>query len=171
MASGIGARVPAHCTGVGKAILAYLNTDDLASLYPVENLPTLTTYSISTRGELLADLERTRLRGYAIDDRESSEEVQCIAAAVFGADGNVAAGLSIAVPVARMSPSRLEELAVLVLASARDLSTQLGHHEKVSVGPSHQDGLRSGSPTPAFDARSEARQPLTVQPELVKDAE
>jgi DNA-binding IclR family transcriptional regulator len=59
----------AHCTASGKAILAYLNEDEVKRITR-EKLPSFTINTITTWAELIQDLTITRQRGFAIDNKE-----------------------------------------------------------------------------------------------------
>ncbi|MBP7707000.1 MAG: IclR family transcriptional regulator [Candidatus Aminicenantes bacterium] len=69
-----------HCTGLGKAILAFLPEDELTDI--LEHLPLVgrTRNSITEKRELLADLKRVRVRGYATNDEEYINGLITIAA-------------------------------------------------------------------------------------------
>jgi DNA-binding IclR family transcriptional regulator len=83
IASEIGRRLPASCTALGKAALASLPHEELASrLRGVEQLPTLTSRSHRQVASLLDDLDEVRQRGYAVDDEETSEGILCLGVAV-----------------------------------------------------------------------------------------
>jgi IclR family transcriptional regulator, blcABC operon repressor len=80
LAAGIGRRMPAPCTGLGKAMLAQLDTDEVAArVSTLPAFPVLTPRSLRNLAELLDDLDRVRERGYAIDDEENSVGVVCYA--------------------------------------------------------------------------------------------
>src|SRR4051794_27400699 len=82
LASAIGRRLPANCTAMGKAALASLPQPDLTRrLQGVRWLPTMTAKSIRTTDALLAELERVRADGYAMDDEETAEGVVCFGVA------------------------------------------------------------------------------------------
>jgi len=72
-----------HCTGLGKAILAYLPDDELATL--LEHMPLVgrTRNSITDKRALLADLKGVRARGYATNDEEYINGLITIAAPFF----------------------------------------------------------------------------------------
>ncbi|MGA9598229.1 MAG: IclR family transcriptional regulator [Acidimicrobiia bacterium] len=83
LASEIGRRLPATCTALGKAALASLPHDELdRRLVDAEPLPVLTPRSHRTVTALLADLEKVRKRGYAIDDEETAPGIVCYAVAL-----------------------------------------------------------------------------------------
>jgi DNA-binding IclR family transcriptional regulator len=103
-ASRIGQRLPAHATGLGKAMLALLDDDDIASRCPQE-LPRVTPRTVGTRKDLMGLLAEVRTRGYSLESEESTPGVCCIGAAVMGPDGPL--GLSITVPVQRAHADEL----------------------------------------------------------------
>lgn len=79
----IGRRVPANCTGGGKAMLAAIGIADLdRRLSSLKSLPTLTDRSLSSPAVLRRELDVIRARGYATDDEEVLPGVTCVAAAV-----------------------------------------------------------------------------------------
>lgn len=126
--SGIGQRLPASCTGIGKALLSALSTDAIDALYPdPDNLPVMTGRSITNLASLKEDLARARERGFATEDGESTPGLHCAAAVVRDVEGNVVAAISTSVPEARWGMHAEEEWAAPVLAAARQLSAQLGH--------------------------------------------
>jgi IclR family transcriptional regulator, blcABC operon repressor len=87
LASEIGGRMPAVCTGLGKAMLAALDPRIVEDrLRHVPFFPALTPNSIHTSAELTAELDRVRARGYAIDDEENTIGIVCYAVALRGHD-------------------------------------------------------------------------------------
>ena len=119
---------PCHCTGVGKAALAFQPADVIDKVIRM-GLKAYTRNTLTERDRLLADLEVTRGRGYAIDDGEVEIGVRCVAAPIRSAGGTVIAGLSVSGPEKRMTVLRLEELAPTVMAYARSISQRLGFRE------------------------------------------
>jgi IclR family acetate operon transcriptional repressor len=119
VASRIGTVMPAHCTSVGKALLATLSEPALRSLYRSARVTPLTAYSITQRSELLSQLEETRTVGYARNRNESELGVGSVSAAVRDSRGRAVAGISIAVPLVRMADDRWEELAADVVSAAK----------------------------------------------------
>jgi IclR family acetate operon transcriptional repressor len=104
IASRVGAFLPAHCVGLGKALLATLSPDELHHLYPGDELRTLTDRSLKTRAELERQLEKIRRQGYAKSRGESDEGVGSLAVAVLDRRGVARAAISISAPVTRISP-------------------------------------------------------------------
>lgn len=85
LTSTIGGRNPAHCTGVGKLLLAYRlpTRDQVAEWAAVAGLARRTPRSRCTVDDLHHDLEVTRQRGFATDDQENEEGVNCLALPVY----------------------------------------------------------------------------------------
>lgn len=129
MASRIGARMPAHRTAVGKAMLAHSPpdlTDDVleTGLWPVTGT-TITDPEVFRR-----ELDKIRGRGYAIDDRENEPEVRCVAAPVFDHNDDVAAAISVSALASQLPAARVRELGPEVAQVAAAVSADLGarHH-------------------------------------------
>lgn len=128
MVSAAGRRLPAHCTSVGKMLLASLPAQELDARLDGLELTGMTPDSITDERELRAALAVVRERGVAVEHRESNPDVSCVAAPVRDRSGRVVAALSVSVPMIRWSEEREEELAALAVEGAEDLSGRLGHH-------------------------------------------
>jgi IclR family acetate operon transcriptional repressor len=85
LSSSIGGRNPAHCTAVGKLLLAHVLTEDKAVRAWVrkEKLERRTDQTITTADRLCAELATIRTQGYATDNQENEQGVNCIALPVF----------------------------------------------------------------------------------------
>jgi DNA-binding IclR family transcriptional regulator len=128
LVSAVGTRLPAHCTAVGKMLLASLSDLELATLYKGHRrLLGMTSRSITSVKQLARELSETRKRGFAYDDCESNEDARCVAAPVYNRDETPYAAMSITVPVTRMDTKRITELAQTVQAGAKSLSRRLGY--------------------------------------------
>ncbi|MGG5258247.1 IclR family transcriptional regulator [Phycicoccus avicenniae] len=106
IASRTGGRVPAHATGVGKAILAYSSAATVRARVEA-GLPRLTARTIVTPGGLTRELRKIRSTGMALDLEEANAGVSCVAAPVFGANHKVRAGLSVTGPTGSVDPGTL----------------------------------------------------------------
>lgn len=95
MYSRIGNRAPLHCTGVAKAIVAFLRPEDQERIASTIDYVVHTDNTIASPDEYFADLRATVERGYAIDHLEHEPWVNCIAAPVFEASGEVIGSVSI----------------------------------------------------------------------------
>lgn len=127
MHSWVGKRSPAHCSSMGKALLAGLRQDEVIARYPDPALPARTGNTITSRDELLRCLAEARVRGYATDREELEPHLCCVAAPVFGRDGTVVASVSISGPASRLlDEAVLTTLSAEIQATARQVGTRLG---------------------------------------------
>lgn len=92
--SRLGGRMPAYCTGVGKALLAFGPPEQLAAVLAA-GLPRRTPRTVIAPGLLHSELAAIRRRGIAEEHEESAPGVACVAAPVLGPDGYAVAALSI----------------------------------------------------------------------------
>lgn len=128
MVSAAGRRLPAHCTSVGKMLLASLPEAELAARIPDDaDLIAMTPNSITDPAVLRAELAGIRENGIAVEYRESNPDVSCVAAPVRDRSGRVVAALSISVPMIRWSDERHADLIRFAAKGAVDLSERLGH--------------------------------------------
>jgi DNA-binding IclR family transcriptional regulator len=127
MASRIGRRNPAHCTSVGKAIMAFLPESETDDILRQHGLKRLTPKTITTPAELKAELKTIRDRGYSIDNEENEEGVRCIGAAVLDHSGRPIAAISISAPSFRLPMDKVPAVAASVCRAATALSQESGY--------------------------------------------
>lgn len=125
LVSTVGSQVPAHCTALGKMLLASLPDDELERRVAHVSLEQLTSASITDFEALKDNLAEVRRRGYAWEDGESNDEVACIAAPVRDAEGQVVAAMSVSAPITRTTGRRDALLDTLTQGADR-LSASLG---------------------------------------------
>lgn len=131
----VGAAALAHTTAAGKAILAFGPPEDVEGLFGRrDGLERLTPRTLTTVEAFIEDLERTKRRGYAIDNEEHEEGVSCIAAPVLGPDGLPRAAISISAPTPRIINADTGELGALLREHADRISAALGAQELDGVG-------------------------------------
>jgi len=141
MHSWVGKRSPAHCSSIGKALLAGLKPDELTARYPGPELEARTPATITSLDALRENLDQVRVLGYAEDLEELEPHLCCIAAPVFGRDGAVVASISISGPASRLrDPSTRATATDAIRATASLISARLGAPTRFS-GPktSHTD--------------------------------
>jgi IclR family acetate operon transcriptional repressor len=122
VSSRVGGRMPAHCTGVGKALLAFGPPERLAKVVDA-GLSRLAPRTIVAPGLLLTELAAIRERGVALEREESAVGITCVAAPVLDADGTAIAAISITGWINRLDPDRL---APAVRTAALGVSRVLG---------------------------------------------
>jgi IclR family KDG regulon transcriptional repressor len=119
----IGRRQPLHCTALGKVLLSFMQPEQVQDFLKNRELERLTENSITSRQELLAQLESIRVRGYALDLEETEIGICCVAAPIKQGDGHVVAAISVSGPATRMKMKGLEEyLCNEVLSTAKRIS-------------------------------------------------
>src|SRR5882762_2638039 len=123
----IGSRLPAYCTSLGKAMLAFMPDDEIDRLYasPAE-LPPRTKGTITTLARLKSELAAIRRRGYAVDQEETTEGIVCIGSPILGADGRPEAAISLAGLSAGMPVATIESLGRTVARAASQVSGARG---------------------------------------------
>lgn len=141
-----GSRLPLHATGVGKALLAFADSDFLRE-YLHHPLDRPTAYSIVEPGRLRRELSAVRRRGYAVTCEEMTLGSCSVAAPVLDADGTALAAVGVVVHTTRVEPSRL---APPVEAAAKGIAAQLaGPDDNLSQAPTYhvapQPGPRQAS--------------------------
>ena len=126
LVSNIGRRLPAHATGLGKALLAALPDEYIDALYARRQLTVLTAHTISSVNQLKAELILTRERGYAHDNQESAEGLQCLAAPIFDHTGQAIAAISVSFLSARAKPDHFQCVLASVTSAAKAISERMG---------------------------------------------
>jgi IclR family acetate operon transcriptional repressor len=119
----VGRRAKPHTTAVGKAILATKPEADVRDLLNRTGMERRTDTTITTPAEFLADLERIRQRGYALDDGEQELGVRCVAVMVPDAPRPMA--LSMSGPLTRMSDEVVAAAAPILHEAAAEIGAEL----------------------------------------------
>ncbi|MBC7098396.1 IclR family transcriptional regulator [Candidatus Bipolaricaulota bacterium] len=122
----IGRLVPAHCTALGKVLLAY-NPEEEARVMERGELPKLTPHTISDPGALKAELARVREVGYSLDDEEFHEGNFCVAAPVRNYRGTVVAAISVSLAKSRLDHEPKEKFVQAVVSGADTISRAMGY--------------------------------------------
>lgn len=123
----LGQRESAHCTGLGKALLADLAPKELRAIVAARGLARRTARTITTVEGLLAHLRLVRAQGYAVDDQEAYDGLRCVAAPVRDARGRVIAAVSVSGLALEFTEEALPRVIAEVREAARGVSARLGH--------------------------------------------
>lgn len=121
----VGARLPAHATGLGKALLCGLSTEELAELYTDYEFEAFTESTLTSIEALQADISEARKRGWAEDKGEFILGIRCIAMPVRARSGDVVASISVSVPTNRFTEEHQRSTLELLGAAATSLSERL----------------------------------------------
>jgi len=126
MITRIGASNPVHCTSVGKAILAFLPEERINDIVRRTRFERFTNRTISTPEALRAEIEKTRRRGYAVDDEELEEGLRCIAVPLLDAQRFPVAAISVSGPSFRVTAQKLPSIANHLLQCVRGIAQDMG---------------------------------------------
>lgn len=122
----VGFRFPAHCSAVGKAILAHLPWERAHEILEEQGMKKFTPNTIATPEELRGELQRVREQGYAYDLEEAELELRCVGAPIRDHTGEVVASMSLAVPAYRFEDCK-EYYRTLIVSTTREVSKNLGY--------------------------------------------
>lgn len=122
----VGVVRPAHCTALGKVILASLRPDQLERFLERVDMKPSTEKSITSVAELTREIAEVRRTGVAYDDGEFNLEVRCAAVPVKDFTGQVVGALGISGPIWRMSNQALKDRAKMLQAAAERLAKGFG---------------------------------------------
>jgi IclR family pca regulon transcriptional regulator len=106
----IGSRLPAYCTSMGKAILAFLPEEEAQSKIKKMDLKPITPYTITNKKELWKDIKLTKKRGYATNNQELTLGLMTMAVPIFKEDKKVEAALGLSFPYHRIQGNNLESV-------------------------------------------------------------
>ncbi|HWO62544.1 MAG TPA: IclR family transcriptional regulator [Umezawaea sp.] len=127
MYSRVGRRAPLHCTAVAKVLLSDLPEAKRREVAESMEYPRLTANTITDATAYLAELDRVRERGYAMDNSEHEDFIHCIGAPIRGSRGEVVAAVSMSVPKVMLDFEGLLALVPNLLATARAASIECGY--------------------------------------------
>lgn len=126
MVSRIGGPVPAHCTGQGKALLAFSPQEKVEKIIGYYGMTKYTPNTITTLDNLLLELERIRQNGYAIDNSEHEKHIKCIAVPLLNKE-KIEAAISITGVAAEFVDEKKANEYLRLLKSTRDgIKEELG---------------------------------------------
>lgn len=122
LASHVGARLPAYATGIGKALLSQLPTEEVRARYADVTFQQYTGTTLPGLDALLDELSAIRERGYAIDHGEYTEGVFCIAFPLRERPDGVGAAISVSIPEVRKTDELIADTIDALGQAARNIS-------------------------------------------------
>lgn len=125
-ATGMGHCLPAHCSSVGKVILANRAWDEVQQILLERGMTALTSNTITTVEAFKAEMAQVAAQGYAYDSEETAEELCCVGAPIRDHSGAVVAALSLSVPSYRFAHAK-EQYRLAVVSATRQISENLGY--------------------------------------------
>jgi DNA-binding IclR family transcriptional regulator len=142
MASHIGRRLDLHCTGVGKALLAYLPEDEIGRLRMSRAWARHNENTIVFNKKLQAELEHIRKAGYSFDNEEDEIGFRCVGAPVFENNRTVIAAISVAGTTTQITGNTLDSLARTVKDTADEISRRFSDPVSNAVGERQDENWR-----------------------------
>ena len=115
---------PAYCTGVGKAMLAFLADDALHRALERQSFHPFTPHTLDSRERLVAELAAIRDRGFAFDREEHEPGIICVALPILTRGGRVMGGLSVTSTTARSTLDGLAGLAPQIRETAARIAAE-----------------------------------------------
>ncbi len=112
---------PAYCTGIGKAMLAFLSQERLKAALDRQAFHRHTAKTLTSRRALCDDLRRIRERGYAFDDEEHEPSIICVAVPILSSEGAVIGGLSMTTTTSAGSLQGLEQMVPKLRQAAKGI--------------------------------------------------
>lgn len=124
IASAIGQSMPVNTTSLGKAMLAAMSDADYERVLATLDWERRTERSITDPRAFRQEIERTRERGFAIDDRENESSITCVGSALVDGTGTVVGAISVAGP-SYVVDSRIDEFGRLCQGAAMTIRALL----------------------------------------------
>lgn len=121
----VGRRLDVNCTGVGKAIAAFLSSEQFAQVITAQRFARHNENTIVTVGGLKRELAKVREEGYAVDDEEDELGVRCIGVPVLDDHQRAIAAISLAGTIEQIPLERVRTLAKALKQASSDISLQL----------------------------------------------
>jgi IclR family acetate operon transcriptional repressor len=144
--SRVAGRMPAHCTAIGKALLAFAPPQVLGAILE-SPMPALTPHTITLPRLLLDQLTIVRKTGIAVDSEESALGLYCVASPVMDRDGNAVAAVSLSARKVAIDPARvgaavrMTAMGVSRVIAAKGV-TKIANGHLAPTGPRGSDRMR-----------------------------
>lgn len=124
----LGPRVPAYCSGIGKAVLSALSADSLDDYIDGVRLSSFTRHTITQKDALRKEIEASRIRGYALDNEEFLMGVACIAVPIIDHTAQPVASISVSGGPDYLKNKNLAAHTKKLKQTASEISRYMGHY-------------------------------------------
>lgn len=125
--SDIGTRLPMHCSGLGKVLLAAKTPAEVRWILNKKGMLRMTSHTITNLADMNRELEQVRQQGYAIDDREIMDSLRCVAAPIYNRNGQVQFALSVSGFSSTMVGAHFENCIQCLVQAADKISHGMGY--------------------------------------------
>lgn len=126
MVSMVGKTIPLYCSGVGKAILADMDDDQIRQIWEQSELHTYTANTVTDYNTFLEVIAAIRNNGYSMDNEEMEIGVRCIAVSLGCVHHKLPYAISISAPKDRMKNKQITQYKKLLLNTKKQLLAELG---------------------------------------------
>ena len=123
----------AHCTALGKVLLAALPWDEALQHVEQVGWRGYTPKSLRDSGALRAELQAVARQGYAVDNEERSVGAMCVGVPIVGQNGDVRAAMSISGTTTRINELGIDKCVATLLMAARRVSSQFGSPDRFTA--------------------------------------
>jgi DNA-binding IclR family transcriptional regulator len=124
--SEIGGRLPMHCSGLGKVLLAYKTEEEVRRIVEQKGMAPMTPRTITSLPKLFEELAKVRALGYGMDDGEIMNNLRCVAAPIFDGSEQARYAVSVSGLFSNMHGEPLNRVIQLVIQVARLISHSMG---------------------------------------------
>jgi len=128
--SQVGKRAPMYCTGIGKAIFAYMSETEIEHLLMTQDRQLFTQYTLVEAEKIIEELNQIKKQGYAVDNEEVELGLRCVAVPIFDYQAKPIAAISISSSIAILNEERMRDISLEICKVALDISNKLGYNEK-----------------------------------------
>jgi len=125
MISAIGKYAPLYCTGLGKAMLAWLPKEEQRNYIETNSFKRFTPNTIIDGDQLIKELEIIKTKGVSLDREENEKGIFCIAAPIFSKNHHVLAAISLSGPSVRLDEKTISNYSALIKEKAQEITNLL----------------------------------------------
>jgi DNA-binding IclR family transcriptional regulator len=122
-----GARLPIHCSALGKALLAYKSQAEIRWILEKSGMPRMTRRTITDSEQMERELATVRAQGYAVDDREIMDGLRCIAAPIRDSEGAAKYAISVSSFADVFTGEYMERVLASLVGAASEISRLMGY--------------------------------------------
>ena len=115
---------PAYCTGVGKAMMAFLPNGELERILPQQSYHRFTKNTYGSKEELYAEIEKIRVRGFAFDREEHEPNIICVAVPIRTRLNRVLGAISVTSSTERTTLREMTKLVPEMQNTARSIAEE-----------------------------------------------
>lgn len=104
---GVGAKLPAYCSSMGRVILANLPQNEMIEYISRFSLEALTKFTLNKKNQLIDEIQKVKLQGYSISDQEIEIGLRSLSVPIINKSGKCVAALAVSSQTARMSKEEM----------------------------------------------------------------